>query len=199
MAIIYNDPEIRLYDNVLNHEQCKGLIKYVLENNHSSTVVQKKSGERVPSPSRDSYTAYITDDHPIIQELSKKVCGILNGLDPANFEGWQLTYYKTGGFYKPHFDFFHPDWAGSEPHLKVQGQRLITVLLYLNKPTEGGYTSFPNLGISTLPEEGRLLLFENVDADKKPHMNSCHGADPVSKGEKFIVTTWVRERKKDER
>lgn len=194
MAILCADPEIRLYDDFLSQPECDKLIHLAKTHATPSTVVNRQNGVREENVARKSKTAFFERTSPLIEDVSKRLHEWFT-IPEEHFENFQLTYYETGGFYKAHYDYFRPNDPGSLPHLELGGQRLLTFLVYLNKPKGGGYTSFPNLGLAALPNRGRLLVFENVDKDRNPHPNSVHQADIVSEGEKFILTTWVRERK----
>jgi hypothetical protein len=47
-------------------------------------------------------------------------------------EGLQVLRYQVGGQYRPHFDYFPRSGAASPAHLAQGGQRIGTVIVYLN-------------------------------------------------------------------
>ena len=78
--------------------------------------------------------------------------------------------------------------------MKFGGQRLLTALVYLNTPEEGGSTAFPRMKTEVKAENGKLLVFENVykNTVNKHHLSE-HAGMPVIKGEKYIFNLWFRE------
>ncbi len=73
------------------------------------------------------------------------------------------------------------------------GQRLRTVIAYLNVPGAGGETAFPLLGQTIKPQLGHVLRFDNVDGDGRINENSLHAGLPVKQGLKWICTLWIRQ------
>jgi prolyl 4-hydroxylase len=75
------------------------------------------------------------------------------------------------------------------------GQRMVTCLLYLDEPEEGGGTSFPNLDMEVIARKGRMLLFHNCHPSSIiRHPDSLHVGMPVLSGENWACNFWFRER-----
>jgi prolyl 4-hydroxylase len=79
--------------------------------------------------------------------------------------------------------------------LKSGGQRCWTAMIYLSAVEEGGETHFPNCEFMVPPVEGMILIWNNLDRQGAPNEYSLHAARPVSRGVKYVVTKWFRERK----
>ena len=97
-----------------------------------------------------------------------------------------------------HFDSFDYETDDGKTNWEPGGQRMITVIAYLNDVEEGGETGFPELGIDIPPKKGDAVVFHNtlpIDAGAHPkiHPRSLHGGMPVLKGEKWMVNLWFRE------
>ena len=45
------------------------------------------------------------------------------------------------------------------------------------------------------PRAGTVLMWNNMDATGAPNRDTLHAALPVTKGVKYIVTRWYRERR----
>lgn len=73
------------------------------------------------------------------------------------------------------------------------GARIATVLLYLQSPEIGGETQFPDVNITISPKSGDALLFWTYDADNEWNKYSLHAGLPVKKGQKLVLTKWIRE------
>ena len=127
----------------------------------------------------------------VIDRVERRVAALL-GWPVQNGEGLQVLHYRPGAEYKPHYDYFDPVHPGSAPILKRGGQRVGTVLMYLNTPVKGGGTTFPDVGLEVAPIKGNAVFFSYDRA----HVNtkSLHGGAPVIEGEKWVATKWLRER-----
>ena len=109
-------------------------------------------------------------------------------------EGIQVLHYNPGGYYKPHYDYFDPQFDGNKAVLGRGGQRKATFMVYLNDVEEGGGTSFPQQNFLAVPKTGRALFWKNVKEDGSLDPDTLHAAEPVIKGEKWIFTKWLREK-----
>ena len=109
-----------------------------------------------------------------------------------NGEGVQVLNYQPGAEYKPHYDYFDPAAPGTPTILKRGGQRVGTLVMYLNNPERGGGTTFPDVGLEVAPQRGNAVFFSY----DRPHPSSqtLHGGAPVVSGEKWVATKWLRER-----
>jgi predicted 2-oxoglutarate/Fe(II)-dependent dioxygenase YbiX len=85
--------------------------------------------------------------------------------------GTHLVRYTEGNFYAPHTD----------AALDVS-DRYFTVLCYLNHDFAGGQTSFPHLGHAVEPRAGKAVIFPAT---------YLHSSEPVMKGQKFVLVTWL--------
>jgi prolyl 4-hydroxylase len=108
-------------------------------------------------------------------------------------EGLQVLRYRGGGQCAPHFDFLVPSNEANRASLARSGQRIATLIVYLNDAA-GGETYFPETGLAVSPRRGHGLYFEYADERGVLDKRSAHGAAPVASGEKWIVTKWMRDR-----
>jgi len=90
-------------------------------------------------------------------------------------ESYQFLRYDIGEEYKTHYDS------------TTSMGRIISAICYLNDDFEGGELEFPNFGVKIKPEKGMLLLFPSNFA-------YAHVANPVTKGYKYALVTWIRDR-----
>ena len=72
------------------------------------------------------------------------------------------------------------------------GQRVVTLLVYLNTPGAGGCTSFPSLDVCFTPSQGTALLFFPAFADGRLDARALHSADPAV-ATKWVSQVWVRQ------
>ena len=71
---------------------------------------------------------------------------------------------------------------------------MLTVLVWLNEGYGGGETAFPELGLTIEPGMGDALIFQNVDAGGRPDPRTRHAGLPVTHGEKWLASRWIRAR-----
>ena len=73
--------------------------------------------------------------------------------------------------------------------------RVSTLVIYLNDVAEGGETVFPEAGIAVSPRKGSSVYFEYCNGAGQLPPLSLHAAAPVSVGEKWVATKWMRQRR----
>ena len=188
---VSTDPLILSVEDFISHAECDALIRLALPGLKRSTVVSD-DGSLCDHAHRTSEGTYFQRAQlPIIDRIEKRIEATFQH-PVVNGEGFQVLRYPVGGEYRPHYDYFDPALPGSAIHTAKGGNRVATVLLYLNEPEEGGETVFPDLGLEFKPVKGMALYF----AYPAPVPDSCtlHGGAPVIKGEKYVVTKWIRER-----
>ena len=103
-----------------------------------------------------------------------------------------MLHYDEGGEYRPHYDYFDVNTPGGLVHTNRGGQRMATFMIYLADTEEGGETIFPKADLKVHPQKGKAVMFFNVDSNGKEDPMSFHGGAPVLKGEKWIMTRWMR-------
>ncbi len=88
--------------------------------------------------------------------------------------GYNIQRYREGEYYHWHVD-------GDNQAL---ASRQLVAIWYLNDVEEGGETEFAFQEASIKPEKGKLILFP-------PFWTHEHRAAVVTKGVKYIATTWI--------
>ena len=105
----------------------------------------------------------------------------------------QIFHYALGQEIKPHHDFMFDGKTGYGPDGTYTGDRLATFLLYLNDGYEGGELEFPYAQYSYKGRTGDGIFFAGYTGGKADP-RSLHGARPVTRGEKFILSQWIHDR-----
>lgn len=128
-----------------------------------------------------------------IEAIERRLAALTNS-PYENGEGLQITRYEAGQFYAPHHDYFNPTEPGFDKYLQRGGQRVFTVILYLNDGFREGETEFPVLRFMIPPIRGSALIFANIDlANDRLDDSTLHGGRPPVGGTKFIATKWIRQ------
>lgn len=119
----------------------------------------------------------------------------LTGLDWTHFENVAVSRYREGEQYTPHQDGLavkrKAPSLDSMGFFANGGQRVATVLCYLNDVARGGATSFPSLGVEVRPKRGRCLLFFPGHLDGRMDEQMLHAAMPAV-DTKWVTQVWVR-------
>lgn len=85
----------------------------------------------------------------------------LTGKPIAHFEPPQIAHYQKDQLYAPHFDAFDKATKPGRDCIATGGQRVATVLIYLNQVASGGGTYFP-VSAARVPVLLCLLLTPHV-------------------------------------
>jgi prolyl 4-hydroxylase len=67
--------------------------------------------------------------------------------------------------------------------------------VYLNAVEQGGETVFPEAGWTVSPVPGNATYFEYCNRSGQLDTGTLHGSLPVQRGEKWVATKWMRERR----
>jgi prolyl 4-hydroxylase len=187
-------PYIATINNFITDDECDHIINLAKPHLMRSLVSSNNGG--ILSEGRTSKTTWInhsTDN--ITKNVINKICNLVNKpIETA--ESFQVIYYDINQEYRPHYDGWDHVYDNEKNVrcLKSGGQRILTVLCYLNNVEQGGSTSFPKLNIDIKPEKGKLVIFENVYTNTNiKHELSLHAGTPVIKGEKYAFNLWFRE------
>lgn len=190
-----NRPMIAVLDGVLSEEECDELIRRSADKMRRSTTVDPLTGKHEVIADRSSEgTFFALNADPFIASLDRRISEVMNW-PVENGEGLQILHYGIGGEYKPHFDYFPPEDPGSQVQMTIGGQRVSTMVMYLNEVEEGGTTIFPEIGMEVVPKKGSAVYFEYTNSQGQLDRLTLHGGSPVTRGEKWIVTKWMRQRR----
>ena len=187
-------PHALLLDGILSDSECDQLINYAYSKGlKRSGVVDANSGKRSEHDARTSSSVSFTrSETPLIDNIEQRLAALTHW-PIENGEGLQLLQYEPGQEYRAHFDWFNPKKTGSATHLKRGGQRVSTLVIYLQSPEAGGGTRFPKKGIQVLPNRGGAIFFNDLTISGQLDENTLHAGTPVQKGTKIVLTYWQRE------
>lgn len=111
-----------------------------------------------------------------------------------NMEAPAVLHYSVGEENRDHYDFVDPGTPDYAQEIARNGQRVVTFLVYLNDDYDGGATHFPKLGFSHKGRRGEGLFFVNALPDMQPDLRMLHSGQPPTRGEKWIVSQFIRSR-----
>ena len=187
-----NNPRVVVLGNLLSAEECDALIASARPRLARSLTVEIKSGGEEMNPDRTSSGMFFArGETSVVARVEARIARLLNW-PLENGEGFQVLNYGPGAEYKPHYDYFDPNEPGTPTILRRGGQRVATIVMYLNEPSRGGGTTFPDVGFEVAPVRGNAVFFSYDRAH--PSTRTLHGGAPVIEGEKWVATKWLRER-----
>lgn len=187
-------PRVVVLDGLLTAQECEAIIALARPRMKRSLTINSKSaegGDEVNDDRTSEGMFFERGEHPVVAALERRIAHLLNW-PLENGEGLQVLRYGPGAEYKPHYDYFEPGLPSTPALLRRGGQRVGTMLVYLNTPDNGGGTIFPNANLEIAAQQGMAVFFSY----DRPHpvSQSLHGGSPVIKGEKWVATKWLRER-----
>jgi prolyl 4-hydroxylase len=184
-------PRVLVLGGLLSGEECDALIAAARPRLARSLTVQTKTGGEELNPDRTSNGMFFNrGESELLRSIERRIARLLNW-PVENGEGLQVLHYRPGAEYKPHYDYFDPAEPGTPTILKRGGQRVATLVMYLNQPEQGGGTTFPDAGLEVAPQRGNAVFF-SYDRPS-PATRTLHGGAPVIAGEKWVATKWLRE------
>ena len=195
VIVSLTDPRIVVFGNLLSHAECDEIVALARTRLARSETVEIATGATEVNDARTSDGMFFErGETAICERLESRIAALLNW-PVENGEGLQVLHYAPGAEYKPHYDYFDPDQPGTPAILLRGGQRVASLVCYLNTPTLGGETIFPDVSLLVAPLKGNAVFFSYDQPH--PATKSLHGGMPVVEGEKWVATKWLRERRFD--
>ena len=184
-------PRVIVFGGLLSDDECAGLMALAEPRLLRSETVENDTGGSEVNAARTSDGMFFgRGETPLIDTVERRIAALLRWpLDHG--EGMQVLRYRPGAEYRPHHDYFDPAHAGTARILQRGGQRVGTLVMYLSTPEGGGATTFPDVGLEVAPVRGNAVFFSYDRADASTR--TLHGGAPVTAGEKWVATKWLRE------
>ena len=188
-------PRIFMAENFLPRAACEWLIEQAGRRLARAQVRQGSHVSVVGEERTNSVAGSSMLEPDLVMQLTRlriaaTIGQAVNQLEPTN-----ILHYNIGEEYRPHYDIVRPkEVIDFEADLRAHGQRLVTVLVYLNEGYEGGETEFPLLQQRFKGKPGDALIFWNLSEAQELERYSLHAGLPVVAGEKWLLSQWVRQR-----
>lgn len=190
-----SNPRIVVFGGLLSDAECDELMAQAEARLTRSETVDTRTGGSEVNDARTSEGMFFSrEENPLCARIEQRIARLLAW--PLEYgEGLQVLRYRTNAEYKPHYDYFDPQQPGTPAVLARGGQRVASLVMYLNTPPRGGATVFPEANFTVAPIKGNAVFFSY----DRPHpmTRTLHGGAPVLEGEKWVATKWLRERRFD--
>jgi prolyl 4-hydroxylase len=191
VAMSLQSPRVVVFADLLSSHECDALIELARPVMCRSRTVQTRTGGDEVNDSRTSEGMFFSRGQTeLVSCIEERIARLVNW-PVERGEGIQVLHYGPGAEYKPHYDYFDPKEPGTPTILKRGGQRVGTVVMYLNDPVRGGGTTFADVQLEVAPRKGAAVFFSY----DRPHpvTRTLHGGAPVIEGEKWVATKWLRQ------
>jgi prolyl 4-hydroxylase len=192
IVMAMKEPRVIVFGGLLSDDECDAIIDAARPRLARSETVQMDTGGSEVHAARTSRGMFFErGENEVCKRVEARLAKLLSW-PVINGEGLQVLHYLPGAEYQPHHDYFDPSKSGTVPILARGGQRVATIVMYLNSPDKGGGTTFPDVGVEVGPVKGNAVFFSY----DRPHPSTktLHGGAPVIAGEKWVATKWLRER-----
>ena len=202
MEVLSWSPRIFLYRGFLTEAECDYLVQLATPRLARSGVVEEGGGDGISDIRTSNGMFFERAENKDIEEIERRLSE-WTLIPPGQGEGFQVLRYEKDQEYKGHFDYFF-----DEVSVQNGGNRLATVLMYLESPESGGETVFGNVpkpatqtreagfsecamdGLAVKAEKGDAVLFWSLTTAGTLDKGSLHGSCPVISGIKFAATKW---------
>ena len=183
---ISDSPRVWRISKCVSLATCRRLIRSAKGKLKPAKVYDRRSKALANIAGRNN-SDFVFDiaESSVILLLVRIRISLLLSLPVPNMEPPQILHYKPGEEFRPHFDFVTGERETG------QGDRAATFLLALNDDYEGGETEFLHSRLQWRGAAGDALFFANL-RDGKPDRQSLHAGRPVTGGEKWLLSQWVR-------
>lgn len=195
--VLHEEPLVCCFRTFAPPRACAWIIEQSRPRLQQAQVIDAATGAFVSSADRNNRAAnFGVCDSDLVFLLIQARIASAAGTDLTMMEAASVLCYARGEQAHEHFDFLDPAVPAYQREIRQGGQRIATCLVYLNDDYEGGTTDFPRLHVSHKASRGDALLFRNVDHAGKPEPRSLHAGRPPIAGEKWVLSTFIRDRRR---
>jgi prolyl 4-hydroxylase len=151
-----------------------------------------KGGGGVAANRTNSEMRFAFEDLDLALVLITLRIAAVTGFGPRMMEPPSVLHYLKGQEFRPHYDFLDPAVPAYAGEIGRTGQRVATLLVYLNEEFEGGETDFREIGFRFKGRKGDALLFNSVTPDGAIDRRTLHAGLAPTSGEKWLFSQWIR-------
>jgi prolyl 4-hydroxylase len=191
VLVSMRNPRVIVFGGLLSDEECDAIVERARPRMVRSETVQTDTGGSEVNEARTSRGMFFErGENEVCARVERRIAALLDW-PLENGEGLQVLHYLPGAEYRPHHDYFDPAKSGTASITARGGQRVGTLIMYLNSPEKGGGTTFPDVALEVAPVKGHAVFFSYDRAH--PSTKTLHGGAPVIAGEKWVATKWLRQ------
>jgi prolyl 4-hydroxylase len=192
---LHERPMVRCFADLATGPVCEWLMRRAHGRLRRALIYDSAQGGAVADHMRsNSIVGFDLADLDVVQAALQQRMALACGVPVLHAEGPTILHYSVGEQITNHTDFLNPGIADYERLIEQCGERVITFLLYLNDDYDGGETDFPRIGVRHKGRGRGGLFFTNALPNGKPDVRMVHAGLPPTRGEKWIVSQFFRNR-----
>lgn len=185
------EPNVWMLDGLLEPWLCDYVMAMAAPVLTRGKVLDDDGVESVREERTNTVMHFGLADSDVLLELISARLAAAAEMPAEQGEALGVLHYATGEVYKPHVDYI-PETVANAHIIERLGQRVRTLLVYLNDGFEGGATEFPHLKTGYKPPRGCGLIFDSVKADGSVDPMTLHVGAPPTSGQKWAISKWFR-------
>lgn len=189
---VWDWPKIWTVENFATPELCAWLVSRGKDKLRPSMMFDGQKSIFLATRTCSDFAFTLVEGGVVLLLLRIRI-SLATGLKPEQMEPPQIFHYALGQEIKAHYDSLYDKEHPYGREGTYQGDRLATFLMYLNDDYEGGDLDFVKVGFTYKGKTGDGIFFASM-REGKPDPQSLHGARPVTKGEKYILSQWIHDR-----
>ena len=189
------DPQVQVLEGFISPAVCDWIIGHARGRLTRARVYDAVNAQDIVSTTRTNSVANSSlSSVELLDLLLQAKMSVACRQPMRNMEAPAILHYAVGEENCDHFDFVDPATPDYAQEIARNGQRVVTFLVYLNDDYEGGETNFPKLGFNHKGARGEGLFFVNALPDMQPDLRMLHSGQAPTRGEKWIVSQFIRSR-----
>jgi prolyl 4-hydroxylase len=193
--ILSASPRIAGIEGMATPELCDWLVERArLKLGPAEVYDHETGGQRIEAVRTNSAAYFRWEDSDLLLFALRARMAAAAELPVYAMESTAVLHYTPGQEFLPHFDFLDVSKPGHAKDVAGRGQRVLTFLISLNEDYEGGQTEFPALEKRWKGRKGSALFFWNVEPDGSIDRRTLHAGLPPTRGEKWLLSQWMRGR-----
>jgi hypothetical protein len=195
VQVLRDAPNIRTCKGFASAAECDWLIELARKGLQRAKIYRKDAAGHEHSHTRtNTESDYTIGNADMVLNLIRARLAAAAGIDSRHFEVAKLLHYEPGQQFEAHCDFQEPATPALRQEIERYGQRVATLLVYLNDDYAGGETDFPRIGLRYKGSRGDALLFANVQSSGALDYDTLHAGLPPTSGVKWVLSQWVRDK-----
>lgn len=186
---VHDSPPIYVCHDFLSHQECDLLIATagpLLQRSKTHAVAGSEA-----TKGRTSLTCHLAKNTQPCPLLLKKV-QLLTNKPYGHMELPQVARYTDSQRYVEHYDGVDPHTDAGRAFCQNGGQRIATVLMYLNDVPGGGSTFFRRINFEVRPKKGAAVIFFPGFMDGELDTDALHAGMPAH-DLKYVSQVWIRQ------
>lgn len=192
MRVLSEQPFIAVIEHFAIPAECDWFIARGRPTLRRAEVYQNSPIPQAVDSRTNSETGFTIGNADVLLSVMRDRISSATAIPVGRFEVTKLLHYTAGQHFALHGDFVATNTPELREEIQRRGQRVMTLLVYLNDDYEGGATEFPRIGLRFRGKRGDALIFRNSDDAGTPDYRTVHAGVPVERGEKWVLSQWMR-------